>query len=199
MEVNKIIEESIKNGEIEHIIDRHTSAKLETPPSAKPETPPSAKLETPKPSITSAISKTHSVVKWDSLERVADIYYGKASLWNIIYKANKDTIPPTHILKNGARLKIPNLETSAESHATRSEIDIHLCEGLLNHRNTLEYITYLYKKGLISKDIYDEIYEKGKKIIVESQLFKLKEDFSNNLITKEVYQKEQLALLRELF
>lgn len=173
--VSTIIEEALERGEIQRIIDHHTSA-------VKPPKPP-------QPSPPSPVATIHTVVKGDTLERIASKYYGKASMWNIIYEANKDIIPPTRMLKNGTKLKIPNVEPLQPLPSSGGD----------NSRNMLEYITYLYKKDLISKDVYDEIYEKGKKFIIESQLAKLKEKFSTNVITKEVYYKEQLALLRELF
>jgi nucleoid-associated protein YgaU len=52
-------------------------------------------------------ARTYTVVKGDSLSRIAKHLYGKASDWHKIYEANKDTIKDPDLIYPGQTLTIP--------------------------------------------------------------------------------------------
>ena len=47
------------------------------------------------------------VAKGDGLQAIAQKMYGKASMWNIIQEANKESIGERGILRIGMKLVIP--------------------------------------------------------------------------------------------
>ena len=51
--------------------------------------------------------QTYTVVKGDSLSKIAKQVYGKASLWRKIYEANQDQIKNPDLIQPGQKLKIP--------------------------------------------------------------------------------------------
>jgi nucleoid-associated protein YgaU len=51
----------------------------------------------------------HVVEKGESLSKIAQKYYGKASLWTRIHEANKDQIKNPDLIKPGQKLRIPEL------------------------------------------------------------------------------------------
>jgi len=51
----------------------------------------------------------HVVEKGESLSKIAQKYYGKASLWTKIHEANKDQIKNPDLIKPGQKLRIPRL------------------------------------------------------------------------------------------
>jgi nucleoid-associated protein YgaU len=53
--------------------------------------------------------KIHVVEKGESLSKIAQKYYGKASLWTKIHEANKDQIKNPDLIKPGQKLRIPAL------------------------------------------------------------------------------------------
>lgn len=53
--------------------------------------------------------QSYIVVKGDSLSRIAKRYYGKASLWNRLYEANRDRISDPDLIYPGQVLRIPEL------------------------------------------------------------------------------------------
>lgn len=54
--------------------------------------------------------RTHTVVKGDSLSRIAKHYYGQASRWKALYDANKAVVGPNpDLIKPGQVLVIPEL------------------------------------------------------------------------------------------
>jgi nucleoid-associated protein YgaU len=61
----------------------------------------SSTAPTPKP------ERTYTVVKGDSLSRIAKRLYGKANDWKRIYEANKDIIKNPDLIYPGQVLKIP--------------------------------------------------------------------------------------------
>lgn len=50
---------------------------------------------------------TYTVVKGDSLSRIAKQQYGDASKWRTIYEANRDLIKDPDLIYPGQSLKIP--------------------------------------------------------------------------------------------
>jgi nucleoid-associated protein YgaU len=56
----------------------------------------------PEPALT-----TYTVKSGDTLSRIALNFYGKSSLWNLIYEANQDILTSPSVLRPGQVLKIP--------------------------------------------------------------------------------------------
>jgi nucleoid-associated protein YgaU len=52
--------------------------------------------------------RTYTVVKGDSLSKIAKQFYGNASQWKKIYEANKDTIKNPDLIYPGQTFKIPD-------------------------------------------------------------------------------------------
>lgn len=53
--------------------------------------------------------QTYTVVKGDSLSKIAKQVYGKASLWRQIYEANKDQIKDPDLIFPGQLLRLPEI------------------------------------------------------------------------------------------
>ncbi|MGN6392587.1 MAG: LysM peptidoglycan-binding domain-containing protein [Gemmatimonadales bacterium] len=51
--------------------------------------------------------RTYTVVKGDSLSKIAKQFYGNASQWKRIYEANKDVIKNPDLIYPGQTFKIP--------------------------------------------------------------------------------------------
>lgn len=51
--------------------------------------------------------QTYTVVKGDSLSKIAKHFYGDAGRWKQIYEANKDTIKNPDLIYPGQTFKIP--------------------------------------------------------------------------------------------
>lgn len=49
----------------------------------------------------------HEVVKGDTLSKIAQKYYGDASLYPQIFEANKDTLSDPDKIRIGQKLRIP--------------------------------------------------------------------------------------------
>ena len=56
-----------------------------------------------------AQEKMHTVVKGDTLSKLARDYYGDASKWKAIHEANRDQISNPDLIQIGWELKIPQL------------------------------------------------------------------------------------------
>lgn len=56
---------------------------------------------------------THTVEKGESLSLIAKHHYGKASLWNRIYEANRDQLDDPDTIKPGQVLNIPAADADA--------------------------------------------------------------------------------------
>lgn len=54
-----------------------------------------------------AAERSYVVVKGDSLSKIAQKFYGKASAWTRIYEANKDVIKDPDLIHPGQKLRIP--------------------------------------------------------------------------------------------
>lgn len=50
---------------------------------------------------------TYTVVKGDSLSKIAKRYYGKASRWKAIFEANRDQISDPDLIYPGQTFRIP--------------------------------------------------------------------------------------------
>ena len=53
--------------------------------------------------------QTYTVVKGDSLSKIAKRVYGKGSLWRKIYEANQDQIKDPDLIFPGQLLRIPEI------------------------------------------------------------------------------------------
>jgi nucleoid-associated protein YgaU len=53
--------------------------------------------------------QTYTVVKGDSLSKIAKQVYGKASLWRKIYEANQDQIKDPDLIFPGQLLRLPEI------------------------------------------------------------------------------------------
>jgi nucleoid-associated protein YgaU len=54
--------------------------------------------------------KTYTVVKGDSLSKIAKEMYGDVKLWKKLYEANKDVIKNPDLIQPGWVLRVPNLD-----------------------------------------------------------------------------------------
>lgn len=54
-------------------------------------------------------ARTHTVVKGDTLSKIARHYYGDAVKWKAIHEANRDLITNPDLIQIGWELKIPQL------------------------------------------------------------------------------------------
>ena len=55
--------------------------------------------------------KVHTVVKGDTLSKIAKAHYGDANQWRKIYEANKERIKNPDLIQPGWVLTIPDSET----------------------------------------------------------------------------------------
>ena len=51
--------------------------------------------------------QTYTVVKGDTLSKIAKHFYGSANKWRVIYEANTDQLKNPDLIKPGQVLKIP--------------------------------------------------------------------------------------------
>jgi nucleoid-associated protein YgaU len=56
---------------------------------------------------TAAAAQTYTVVKGDSLSKIAKHFYGNANSWHQIFEANRDQISNPDLIHPGQTLKIP--------------------------------------------------------------------------------------------
>lgn len=59
------------------------------------------------PQAQPAAAQTYTVVKGDSLSKIAKRFYGDASQWKRIYEANRDRIKNPDLIQPGWTLSIP--------------------------------------------------------------------------------------------
>lgn len=59
-------------------------------------------------STTPPATRTHTVVKGDTLSKLALHYYGSAGQWKRIYEANKDAIKNPDLIYPGQTFTIPD-------------------------------------------------------------------------------------------
>jgi nucleoid-associated protein YgaU len=62
---------------------------------------------TPSPAPAKSAARTYTVVKGDSLSKIAKSMYGDANKWRKIYEANTDIIKNPDVIRPGQVLKIP--------------------------------------------------------------------------------------------
>lgn len=60
-----------------------------------------------KPAADNAYTQTHVVVAGDTLSKIAQKYYGDASLYKDIFEANRDILKDPNKIQVGQKLKIP--------------------------------------------------------------------------------------------
>jgi nucleoid-associated protein YgaU len=60
------------------------------------------------PPPASAGGKTYTVVKGDTLSKIAKQFYGSAGQWKKIYEANKDVIKNPDLIYPGQTFRIPD-------------------------------------------------------------------------------------------
>ena len=56
----------------------------------------------------SAAGRTYTVVKGDTLSKIAKQFYGSAGQWKKIYEANKDVIKNPDLIYPGQTFRIPD-------------------------------------------------------------------------------------------
>ncbi len=54
-----------------------------------------------------AVGRTYTVVKGDSLSKIAKRFYGDAQQWRRIYEANRDQIQNADLIHPGQTLRVP--------------------------------------------------------------------------------------------
>ena len=59
------------------------------------------------PAPAPAAPRTYTVVKGDTLSRIAKQFYGDANQWRKIYEANRDVIKNPDLIKPGQVFKVP--------------------------------------------------------------------------------------------
>lgn len=62
----------------------------------------------PAPAPQAPAIRTYTVIKGDSLSKIAKQFYGDANRWQRIFEANKDKIKDPDLIYPGQVLKIPN-------------------------------------------------------------------------------------------
>jgi len=89
----------------------------------------------------------HTISKGESLSSIAKAKYGKASLWPLIYEANKDIISNPNRISAGKEIKIPELEKEAEksNEIDKEELgnayfDVYLKYKELNKEDSADYL-----------------------------------------------------------
>ena len=60
------------------------------------------------PAPAAAAGRTYTVVKGDSLSKIAKQFYGSAGQWKKIYEANKDLIKNPDLIYPGQTIQIPD-------------------------------------------------------------------------------------------
>lgn len=61
----------------------------------------------PAPTKENPYAQTHIVQKGDTLSKIADRYYGDATLYPKIFEANRDVLKDPNKIKPGQKLRIP--------------------------------------------------------------------------------------------
>jgi nucleoid-associated protein YgaU len=61
----------------------------------------------PSPAPAKPAARTYTVVKGDTLSKIAKSMYGSANKWRKIYEANTDIIKDPDVIRPGQVLKIP--------------------------------------------------------------------------------------------
>jgi|SRR6185295_7265388 len=59
------------------------------------------------PVVVSEVGRTYTVVKGDSLSKIAKREYGDANKWRAIYEANRDLIKDPDLIYPGQLLNVP--------------------------------------------------------------------------------------------
>jgi nucleoid-associated protein YgaU len=62
---------------------------------------------TPSPAPAKSAGRTYTVVKGDTLSKIAKSMYGDANKWRKIYEANTDILKNPDLIRPGQVLKIP--------------------------------------------------------------------------------------------
>ncbi len=60
-----------------------------------------------KPGTQSDFTQWHEVKSGETLSKIAQHYYGDASLYPKIFEANRDTVKDPNMIRVGQRLRIP--------------------------------------------------------------------------------------------
>ncbi|NUS38594.1 MAG: LysM peptidoglycan-binding domain-containing protein [Lysobacter sp.] len=63
-----------------------------------------------KPATPQAGGRTYTVKSGDTLSRIAQEVYGKASRWHAIFEANRDRIQDPDLIRPGQVLQLPNVD-----------------------------------------------------------------------------------------
>lgn len=91
-EFNELVEteNTVNMIKIEEAVAAAAPAKVEAEPEAAP-----------------AGETIHEVVRGDTLSAISKKYYGKSSLYNKIFEANRDILDNPNLIKVGQKLRIP--------------------------------------------------------------------------------------------
>jgi nucleoid-associated protein YgaU len=65
------------------------------------------KTPAPAPAADNPYTQTHVVVSGDTLSKIAQKYYGDASLYTKIFQANRDVLSDPNKISPGQKLRIP--------------------------------------------------------------------------------------------
>jgi nucleoid-associated protein YgaU len=65
------------------------------------------KTPAPAPATDNPYTQTHVVVSGDTLSKIAQKYYGDASLYAKIFQANRDVLSDPNKISPGQKLRIP--------------------------------------------------------------------------------------------
>lgn len=85
--------------------------RARTPAAAAPAaTPPPATPPAPAAAPVAQVTRVHTVVEGETLESIAQQYYGKSERWVLIYAANNALLSGGRPLQRGMRLDIPPAE-----------------------------------------------------------------------------------------
>ncbi len=86
------------------------SGSTAPPPAPKPDfSNVRSGVESTAPTTATATTlQTYTVVKGDSLSKIAKKFYGSANKWRVIFEANGDQLSNPDLIKPGQVLKIPN-------------------------------------------------------------------------------------------
>jgi nucleoid-associated protein YgaU len=68
----------------------------------------SGRSSTAPPAAPSGSGQSYTVVKGDSLSKIAKQFYGNAGQWKKIYEANKDQIKNPDVIYPGQTFRIPD-------------------------------------------------------------------------------------------
>src|SRR5256885_370596 len=103
----RAMEEVGKLVETENTINRLHARGAAPPPPAAAATPTAAEPSVEPAAAQAEPERIHEVVAGETLGKIAQHYYGKASLYPKIFEANRDVLSDPDKIKVGQRLRVP--------------------------------------------------------------------------------------------